>query len=309
MRGTRYTTAVMSILRLLAVSAVLLLVLGQAAMAITDATVRPFDYPPESTYEFAILGQDNVRIATAYYRILLEESQGRKLYRFKYMARNEAVSESTECWIDPVTMIPVRSVRKLVTSQGTSYQDIAYSQGVIIVRRKQNDGPVRQSDIVAPPKACYDYETLFWLIPQLDFTVDSQLMLSMFSMVNEQVAFSYASDLGARQITIGSRTYDANAYNIRYGLAPYMLYTVMQSGYAVPARIEMGKNTFVNIKLDPAKVKLPRADAAKPPAEAKATPPKPETGKAKAKPKAKDQEQPPDPGANPLGPPPPGGQY
>lgn len=287
---------------MLAISTVLLLVISQAAFALTDATVRPFDYPAESTFEFAILGQDNTRIATAYYRILLEESQGRRLYRFKYMARNEVVSEATECWIDPATMLPLRSTRKLVTSQGTTYQDIAYSQGVIIVRRKQNDGPVRQSDVVAPPKACYDYETLFWLIPQLDFGADAQLMLSMFSMVNEQVSPSYASALGARQLTIGSHTYDCNAYNIRYGLAPYMLYTVMQEGYAVPARIEMGRSTFVNIKLDPAKVKLPRPAPAKDKA-------KPAPDKAKPQDKEPQPEPPDDPNANPLGPPPPGGQF
>ncbi len=306
MPEARYTTVAMSILRALVCSCVLLLVFGQAAMAQIDASVQPFDYPPESTYEFAILGQDNTRIATAYYRILQEESQGRKLYRFKYMARNEAVSESTECWIDPATMLPVRSVRKLVTNQGTTYQDIAYSQGVIIVRRKLNDGPVHQSDVVAPPKACYDYETLFWLIPQLDFSTNSQLMFNMFSMVNEQVSWSYASNLGARQLTIGGHTYEATAYNIRYGMAPYMLFTVPQSGYAVPARIEMGKNIFVNLKLDPAKVKLPRADAVKPKA-------KDAQGQAKPKPKPKqdetESEPPSEPGANPLGPPPPGGQY
>lgn len=308
----------MRLLRALVVVA-LMVGAGQCAYALTDAAVKPFDWPTDTTFEFAILGPDGTRFATAYYRVLKEESQGRTLYRFKYMARNDVMSESTECWIDPVTMLPVRSVRKLVEPQGVTYQDIAYSNGLIIVRRKMNDGQVQERDVPAPPGACYDYESLYWLIPQLDYSADSQLMLSMFSMVNEQVAHLIATDLGTRQLTLGNHTYDAHAYNLRYGLAPYTYYTVMQDGLAVPARIEMGKNTFVNIKIDPAKVKLAKPgakDAAKSEADKDKVKPK---GKAKAKPKAtakdkakdkdENKDQPAEPGAGPLGPPPPGHTY
>jgi hypothetical protein len=233
----------------------LLLTLWQTAFAQSEAQIKPFDLPSDSTYEFAIMGTDGQRFATAYYRILKEDSQGREMYRLKYMARNEVMSESTECWFDPATMLPVRSVRKLVESEHTTYQDIAYTDGVIVIRRKIDNGAVQQRDVPAPPAACYDYETLFWLIPQVVISNETQAMLGMFSMVNEQVAHCFISDLGSRQLVVGTQTYEAHAYSVRYGLAPYTIFTVMQNGYPTPARVEMGNSVFVNIKLDPAKAK------------------------------------------------------
>ena len=73
-----------------------------AAWAVDEAQVAPFDWPEETTFEFAIYSQSSgQRVATAYYRVLREESEGREVYHFKYHARNDQLSEAAECFVPP----------------------------------------------------------------------------------------------------------------------------------------------------------------------------------------------------------------
>lgn len=264
----------------------LLVILAQPAWAISEATFVPPEWPEESTFEFAILDNQGNRRATAYYRILQEESEGRPTYRIKYVGRNEDMQESSECVVFRRTLKPLRSSRKVISGGLTFFQDVAYGDGEVIVRSKYEGQKVDErtypvSDVI------YDYEELMWIIPQLDFSQDSPLTFNLFSTFPEiQTAF-VVTQVGKQALTVKDFTFDANLYTFNVSLTPYLLYTVMQDGIEVPARIDMGNTTFLNMRLDPKK-----------------TGPKP----APDKPKENGRQNEP-PGSNPLGPPPPGSKY
>jgi len=286
----------------------LALLLGRA-LALTEATVRPFDWPPKSTFEYAILDSAGKRVASAYYRVLQESLNGTPVFHFKYVGRNDQMSEASECWVHADTMLPVRSTRKVVSGGRTFFLDVTYKQGVIVAKRKFEGQEPGEMQLPAPGPV-YDYESLMWLVPQIDFAGDKQAKLNLYSTLNEVLTTVVVNDGGEQQVVIAGKTYKAHVYSFNVNNASYMYFGVLQDGLTVPGRVDMGGNSFVNLKLDPAKVKGARVKTAQPAAEkgaGAAAPPK--KGEAE-KPKPKEEEPPPsNPHENPLGPPPKGGKF
>lgn len=283
----------------MAVLFVCLLLLPMFPRAAETPNVKAFNWPQDTTFEFAIKDSSGKRIATAYYRVLKEQVEGRPVYRFKYVGRNEQISESSECWVYPDTMLPLRSTRKVVSGGRTFYLDVAYGKKLIVVRRKYEGEQVSEVKYPAPEDV-FDYESLMWVIPQLEFGQGQQVKLSVFSTLTESLSTVLVDDKGVVKLLVNGKEYDAHQYEFQVSLSPYVYYSVMQNGRAVPAAVKMGDNTFENLKLDPAKQSVkapPPNDKAKPG----------QTAKAKPKPKDKPKETP--PGENPLGPPPPGGRF
>ncbi|MCH7472098.1 hypothetical protein IIA79_04000, partial [bacterium] len=224
----------------------LLLLAGRAAWGLGEAVVRPLDWPNDTTFEFAIFDENNKRFATAYYRILKEVSNGIPAYRFKYVGRNEDMSEATECWVNPITMLPMRSTRKVVAGGRTFYQDVAYADGVIVIRRKYEGGEVMQVELPAGPDF-FDYEELIWLIPQLSFGAETQIRLSIFETLTELPTTVIVTALGTQRIEISGDYYETECFSFNLNATPYSFYIVWQEGRAVPGRIDMGARSFINM--------------------------------------------------------------
>lgn len=267
-----------------------------SALAQSEARLKPFDWPNDSTFEFGIFDKTGARIATAYYRILKEELQGQAAYRLKYVGRNEQTSEASECWIHPDSLLPLRSTRKLVAGGGAFYLDVAYGSGVIVIRRKYEGEEPSQQELPTNGRM-YDYESLLWLIPQIDFGPETQARLNIFDTLNYIPATVVVNDLGEQQLTVKDHTYPAHAYSFEVSLTPYLYWTVMQEGRAVPARFDPGGNSFINLNLDPAKCT------------AKAPAPKPAPAKPVPASTPPEDDGSGDGSENPLGPPPPGGRF
>jgi hypothetical protein len=280
--NARYTMRQMRIIAI----ACLLLTLALPAFALEEAKVAPFDLPNDLTCEFAIFGQDGARIATAYYRVLKETVDGKAAYRFKYVGRNDQLSEASEVWANPDTCLPMRSTRKVVSGSRTLYQDVGYKDGVIVLRSKYEGGEVSESQFPAAG-SFFDYEELMWLIAQLDFQGEEQTRFNMFATLAGVTTTVLVQDLGLQDLDIKDVTYQAHAYSYEVNMVPYQQWNVLQDGHWLPARIDMGNSSFVNISLDPAKAKQGKL-AAKP----------------APKPAAKQEPAPTqDGGSGPLGPP------
>lgn len=264
---------------------------------VAEAKVIPPDWPAEQTFEFAIFDASGNRIATAYYRILQAESDGRKVYWLKYVGRNEQMSESSECWVDRDTLLPLRSTRKLVSGR-TMYQDVAYSNGVIVVRKKYDDDQPQEKEFPAPTRH-YDYEQLIWLVPQLDFQGASQVRFNLFSDITETQASVIVTDVGIIPLTIDDNEYQSHNYAFDINLVPYKEWTVMQNGVPVVAQVTMGSTKFINMRLDPDAAGAMPTGTEKPAQPAQ---------KPKEKPK-EPEKKPANPNENPLGPPPPGSRF
>ena len=232
--------------------ACLLLSLAAPAWALDEATVAPFDLPSDLTCEFAIFNQQNVRIATAYYRVLKETVDGRELYRFKYVGRNDQMSEAAEAWADPATGLPTRSTRKVVSGGNTFYQDVGYHNGSITLRSKYEGGQVNESQFPAAGNY-YDYEELIWLVAQLRFNGAPQAYFNLFATITATTATVVISDLGMQEVEVQGKAYQAHAYSYEVNATPYTQWNVKQDGRWLPAKVVMGGSTFVNLSLDPKK--------------------------------------------------------
>jgi len=226
--------------------------LGQSAWALSDAKFIPPEWPEESTFEFAILDQQGNRRATAYYRILQEESEGRPTYRIKYVGRNEDMQESAECIVFRETLKPLRSTRKVIAGGQTFFQDVAYGDGKVIVRSKYEGQEIDEKTHPVGDDL-FDYEELMWIIPQLDFSNDTQLTFNVFSTLAEIETTLIVNQVGNRSLTVNDFTFDATLFTFNMSMTPYLVYTVMQDGIGVPARIDMGNTTFLNLRLDSSK--------------------------------------------------------
>jgi hypothetical protein len=285
------------------------LLYGGGAWALGEIKLRPVDWPEESTYEFAIFDQQHNRLATAYYRLLSEQTNGRPVYHIKYVGRNEQVSEAAECWIDRLNLFPLRSTRKVVSGGRAFFQDYAYSNGVITIRRKYEGEQVYETTLPAPGPV-YDYEELLWLIPQLDFSTQNQLYINVLVTISGNLATVGVTDLGIQPLIIQNQTYNAHGYSFDVNMTAHMLWTVMQDGRPVPARFDTGGNTFINLELDPARAGTAAVTPA--PAEEAAAEPTEEEPAEEAEEEEQEEEEEPepsDPNVNPLGPPPPGSRF
>ena len=293
-------------MRLILTTILILLLAAAAAWALGEPDIIPVDWPDESTYEFAIFDKDGNRLATAYYRILAEQTNGTPIYHLKYVGRNEQISEAAECWFYRDTLLPVRSTRKVVAQGRAFYQDNAYTDGVVVVRRKHEGEEVYEQQLPAPGPV-YDYEELLWLIPQIDFGGENQVYFNLFVTINGNLSTVVVSDLGTQPLTILGKAYEAHGFSFEVNTTPHMLWTVMQDGRPIPARFDTGNNSFVNLELDPDKAGA--TTAPQPAPEPTPTPePEPEPEEDE-EPEPEPEPEPSDPGVNPLGPPPPGSRF
>lgn len=240
-------------LRLSSLSALLAAALLGAlpAAAQERARVTPPSWANDTTYEFGIYDAASTRIATAYYRILKEESQGRPVYRLKYSAKNDQMSESSECVVDATTLLPLRSTRKLVTAGTTTYQDVAYAPDKIIVRKKQ-EGDLKPRTMEYPATAgFFDYESLIWLIPQLVLDADKQARFNLFDTLKEITTLVVVYDNGLADTTLLGKSVRARLYSFDVSLTPYKYWTVETDGQEFPVRIDMGNYSFINLRYKP----------------------------------------------------------
>ena len=299
---------------------------GQVAWAFNEARVIPprFEQRPDwderLAYAFGIFDEHGTRIAGGGYSVYLSEFEGQPAYLFKFSAKNADMSESSQCLVDQQTLLPYESGRKVVQGSYVLGQGTRYTDGVIVTRRKVEGGQVVERQLPAGGDF-YDYEELVWLVPQLDFSQSSQVQLNVFINLTEMPDAIMVTDQGDTSVNIEGQTYPAHAYSFNINMSTYTLYTVIQDGHAVPARLDMGRNFFVNLDLDPVKVAGTTAPAA--PAEPEAQPPPPpaeeeqppeseetEEGECVEPDDGEEEEpEPSDPGTNPLGPPPPGSRF
>ena len=235
----------------------LLLLLPASSFAQTytfgsDALENPPLHKPgfvhDSTFEFGIFDKGGARIATAYYRILKEETEGRKVWRFKYVGRNAGSSESSECVVDVDNLQPIRSTRKVVYNNQTYYSDVAYQADQIVVREKRDETQPMERSF---PKAggTYDYEELMWLVPLLDFGDGTAVKINVFDSLNLLPLTVSINDEGIAPVDIQGKSFSGHKFSFRIQQSPYTLWSVMQDGREVPAKINMGDREFINLEL------------------------------------------------------------
>lgn len=214
----------------------------------TNPSIYKPDFVHDSTFEFGIFDKGGKRVATAYYRILKEETEGRKVWRFKYVGRNEGSSESSECWVDIDNLQPIRSTRKVVYNNQTYYSDVAYQDTQVVVREKRDEmTPSERAFALA--KGTYDYEEIMWLIPLLDFGDGKQVKISVFDSLNLLPLTVTVQDDGIEPIHVQQKEYSGHKYSFNIQSSPYKLWSVIQDGREVPAIINMGDTEFVNLEL------------------------------------------------------------
>lgn len=232
----------------------LLLCFAAPARAQETARVTPPDWISDTTYEFGIYDASSSRIATAYYRILKEESQGRPVYRLKYTAKNDQMSESSECVVDTSTLLPLRSTRKVVTRAATNYWDVAYAPDKIVVRKKQ-EGDKQATEMSYPATTSFfDYESLIWLVPQLQFDSNRQARINVFDTLRELPTLVYVKDEGPSSTSVLGEPVGARLYTFMMKETPYKYWTVTtEDGREFPVRIDMGESSFVNLRYKPKK--------------------------------------------------------
>ena len=221
--------------------------------------LEPLSWAHDTQMQFGIYNGSDERFATAYYRILKEKVNGNTLYHFKYLGRNEQMSESAEVWVDPKTQLPIRSTRKVAGRSKTFYADVAYEPGLITVRQKYEGQAV--SELKVPSgDGFFDFEQLIWLIPQIKWSKDDFAYLNYFNTFKFQLETAVVTREGPDRAIAKDKSYPAERYSFSVGATRYTYWTVDQKGHATPARIFMDDAddrrdiTFVNLGLDSRKV-------------------------------------------------------
>jgi hypothetical protein len=226
--------------------------LPSAAPGISDAKLLEPNFSHDSKFEFGIYDQAGKRTATAYYRILRQELEGEDVWLFKYTGKSgdgsggdSGVSENTDCWVRLADLAPIRSTRKLVQGSQVFYKDVLYSEGSVKVRKKYEGQAVRELELPLPAMH-YDYESLLWLIPLLDFGGEADTRFNLFNTLTEVPQTLFVHDEGALPLNIRGKNYDTHGYSFLLGGVQYRYFSVDVNGRAIPARIEMGSTVFIN---------------------------------------------------------------
>jgi hypothetical protein len=314
---SRYTSQSMRRTRVGLVAAGLGCLAAVAVASAQTAPLKPLTWAHDTQLQYGIYNSSGDRYATAYYRILKEEVNGRNLYHIKYMGRNKAMSESAEVWVEPDTLVPIRSTRKVVSGKRTLYVDCAYEEARIVVRHKYEGQKINELNIPVT-QAFYDFEELMWIVPQIDWQENKSTLLNYFNSFKFQLETTTVYNDGPDTLVLKDRTYPAQKYHFDVGSTKYTYWTVEQNKRAVPARVFMDDPddrrdvTFVNLALMPEKYRSgnigkmpatpPQAAPVQPPAAPPAMPP--------TTPPTEPAPPPTEPGPgeeNPLVPPPDGG--
>ncbi len=214
---------------------------------IPAATLRQPDFKNETSFEFGIYDQSGKRTATAYYRIVRQELGGEDVWCLKYTGKNETLSENTDCWVGLNNMIPIRSTRKLVQGNQIFYKDLVYNDQGVKVRKKYEGQEVSELNIPLAP-GFYDYESLIWLVPLIEFDGASQVRFELFDTLMEVPTTVIIKDTGTMRINIRGKNYDTKMYSFSVGAVQYRYYAAEVGGRVIPARIDMGETSFVNLQ-------------------------------------------------------------
>ncbi len=254
---------------------IVLIALGvsTAANATSEARVKAPDWGSERVLSYAIYQPAIGRIATAYYRIVQSEYEGRPVYEIRYNGSGSGLSESSVCLVDAVTLEPYKSARKLKTQSDVFFIDTYYGDGRIVVRRKQGtDGEIIESSQDFPGRI-FDYEELMWLIPALDFSADDRLHFALFSTVGDQTILVVVRNMGEDTFTFHDKEHKATLYTFALNTIRQNMWVQDLHGIPTVVKYDTGETVLYNLDL----LKDAEAKPApEPPAEEEAAAPPPE---------------------------------
>ncbi|OPX23573.1 MAG: hypothetical protein B1H03_01250 [Planctomycetales bacterium 4484_113] len=252
------------------------------ARALSEARVLSPDWHNGETFTYAIYQPAVGRIATAYYRLLTGEYEGRPIYKIVYNGKGGGLAESSTAIVDAVTLEPYKSVRKIKSAKQVFYIDTSYGDGRILVRRKQGEeGQIQETSIDFPGRI-FDYEEMMWLIPQLDFSNDDRVHLTLFSTIGDQTILVVVRNMGEDAFKFNNQKFTATKYTFNLNLITQTIWVQEIGGRRLAVKYDTGENILYNLEA----LKPGAAVVAPPAPEKKVEKPKPpEQPKEEAKPK------------------------
>lgn len=257
------------------VCCIMLIVLAAstAANATSEARVKSPDWGSERVLSYAIYQPAIGRIATAYYRIVQGEYEGRPVFEIRYNGSGSGLSESSICTVDAVTLEPYKSARKLKTQNDVFFIDSYYGDGRIVVRRKQGaDGEIMESSQDFPGRI-FDYEELMWLIPSLDFSADDRLHFALFSTVGDQTILVVVRKMGDDTFAFHDQEHKATLYTFTLNTVRQSLWVQDLNGVPTVVKYDTGETVLYNLDLLKDAEAKPAPEKPAPPAEEEAAPP------------------------------------
>ncbi len=223
--------------------------IAAAAYATSEARVNPPDWGSERILSYAIYRPAMGRIATAYYRVLQKDYEGRPVYEIRYNGTGGNLSEASTCMVDAVTLEPYRATRKIKTTADVFFIDTYYGDGRIVVRRKQGvDGEVQETSLDFPGRI-FDYEELIWLIPQLDFSNDDRLHFALFSTVGDQTILVVVRKVGEDSFTFHDKEHTATLYSFNLNMVQQSVWVQDVAGIPTVVKYDTGETIFYNLSL------------------------------------------------------------
>ena len=243
------------------------LAVATVAYATSEARVNPPSWGSERILSYAIYRPALGRIATAYYRVLQKDHEGRPVYEIRYNGTGGNLSEASTCMVDAITLEPYRATRKIKTTADVFFIDTYYGDGRIVVRRKQGmDGDVQESSLDFPGRI-FDYEELMWLIPQLDFSNDDRLHFALFSTVGDQTILVVVRKMGEDKFTFHDKEHAATLYTFTLNMVRQSVWVQDVEGIPTVVKYDTGETIFYNLSLlKPAEVAPVEPEVAEEPA-------------------------------------------
>jgi len=220
-----------------------------AAFATSEARVNPPSWGSERILSYAIYRPAIGRIATAYYRVLQKDHEGRPVYEIRYNGTGGNLSEASTCLVDAITLEPYRATRKIKTTADVFFIDTYYGDGRIVVRRKQGEsGDVQESSLDFPGRI-FDYEELMWLVPQLDFSNDDRLHFALFSTVGDQTILVVVRKMGDDVFTFHDKEHTATLYTFTLNMVRQSVWVQDIEGIPTVVKYDTGETIFYNLSL------------------------------------------------------------
>lgn len=250
------------------------------ARALSEARVLAPDWHNGQTFTYAIYQPAVGRIATAYYRLVTGEYEGRPVYKIIYNGTGSGLSESSTATVDAITLEPYKSVRKIRSASQVFYIDTSYGDGRIVVRRKQGEEGQIQEISIDFPGRIFDYEELMWLIPQLDFSSDDRLHLTLFSTIGDQTILVVVRSMGEDTFEFNHQKFTGTKYTFNLNLITQTIWVQEVGGQRIAVKYDTGENVLYNLA-------LLKGGAGPPPVKEVEKPKPPEQPEEEAKPEKK----------------------
>jgi len=219
------------------------------ARALSEAKVNPPDWHDGETFTYAIYQPAVGRIATAYYRLVMDEYEGRPVFKIIYNGQGSGLAESSTALVDAVTLEPYKSVRKVKSAAQVFYIDTSYGDGRVVVRRKQGEAGEIQEMSIDFPGRIFDYEEMMWLVPQLDFSNDDRLHLTLFSTIGDQTILVVVRNMGEDTFEFNNRKFTATKYTFNLNLITQAIWVQDFNGRLVTVKYDTGENVLYNLAL------------------------------------------------------------